>query len=90
MFRLRLDSVGAERQDFCNGGTAALHECPTRGESIKQRGTIAASAVLAGRIIAGRPYTNVNDLGRVSGIGLGLLERIRPYFTADKAIDKKT
>jgi competence protein ComEA len=35
--------------------------------------------VLAGRIIAGRPYKKVNDLLRLPGMGPKLLEKIRPY-----------
>jgi competence ComEA-like helix-hairpin-helix protein len=37
--------------------------------------------VLAERIVAGRPYKNVDDLLRVSGFGPKLLEKIRPYVT---------
>jgi competence ComEA-like helix-hairpin-helix protein len=36
--------------------------------------------VLAARIIAGRPYTTVDDLLKVKGIGQKKLEKIRPYF----------
>ena len=36
--------------------------------------------VLAARIIAGRPYKNVDDLLKVKGIGQKKLEKIRPYF----------
>jgi competence protein ComEA len=39
--------------------------------------------VLAGKIIAGRPYKSVDDLLRVTGIGPKLLERIRPYLVAN-------
>lgn len=46
-------------------------------------------AVLAGRIIAGRPYEKVDDLRRVSGIGAKLLERIRPYLTVGKTTEQK-
>lgn len=35
---------------------------------------------LAGRIIEGRPYAQVDDLLRVSGIGERTLERMRPWF----------
>jgi competence protein ComEA len=35
--------------------------------------------VLAEKIIAGRPYSKVDDLLRVSGFGPRLLEKIRPY-----------
>ncbi len=35
---------------------------------------------LAERIIAGRPYKNVDDLLKVKGIGQKKLEKIRPYF----------
>jgi competence ComEA-like helix-hairpin-helix protein len=37
--------------------------------------------VLAGRIIAGRPYKTVDDLRRVEGIGPKTLERLRAYLT---------
>ncbi|WP_298628881.1 helix-hairpin-helix domain-containing protein [uncultured Thermus sp.] len=35
--------------------------------------------VLAQRIVEGRPYTRVEDLLRVKGIGPKTLERLRPY-----------
>ncbi|GAA5336987.1 MULTISPECIES: ComEA family DNA-binding protein [Thermus] len=35
--------------------------------------------VLAQRIVEGRPYTRVEDLLRVKGIGPATLERLRPY-----------
>ena len=40
--------------------------------------------VLAGRIIAGRPYKTVDDLLKVKGIGSKKLEKIRPYFVIGK------
>ncbi len=40
--------------------------------------------VLAGRIIAGRPYKNVEELLNVSGIGPKTLEKIRPYITVEQ------
>jgi competence protein ComEC len=39
--------------------------------------------VIAGRIIEGRPYRSVNDLGRVKGIGKKRLEEIRGLVTAE-------
>ena len=36
--------------------------------------------VLAKRMIEGRPYTSVEDLRRVSGIGAETLAQIRPYL----------
>ncbi len=36
--------------------------------------------VLAAKIIAGRPYKNVDDVLRVSGMGPRLLEHVRPYL----------
>lgn len=39
--------------------------------------------VLAGRIIAHRPYKNVDDLLRVTGIGSRLLDKIRPYLVVN-------
>jgi competence protein ComEA len=39
--------------------------------------------VLAGRIIAGRPYRAVEDLDRVPGIGPKRLGKIRPLVTAE-------
>jgi len=41
--------------------------------------------VLAEKIIAGRPYKNVDDLLRVSGFGPKLLEKIRPSVTVKAA-----
>lgn len=38
--------------------------------------------VLAQRIIDGRPYTSVDELDQVSGIGQALLERLRPLVHA--------
>jgi len=40
--------------------------------------------MLAGRIIAGRPYKNVEELLNVKGIGPMTLETIRPYITVDQ------
>jgi competence ComEA-like helix-hairpin-helix protein len=40
-------------------------------------------SVLAGRIIAGRPYRAVEGLDRVPGIGPKRLGRIRPLVTAE-------
>ncbi len=37
--------------------------------------------VTAQKIIAGRPYADVDDLERVSGIGPATLEELRPYVT---------
>jgi competence ComEA-like helix-hairpin-helix protein len=39
--------------------------------------------VIARRIIEGRPYRSVEELGRVKGIGLKRLEEIRPLVTAE-------
>ncbi len=39
--------------------------------------------VLAGRIIAHRPYKSVDDLQHVTGIGPKLLEKIRPYLVVN-------
>jgi competence protein ComEA len=39
---------------------------------------------LAAKIIAGRPYRQVDDLLRVTGIGSKLLEKVRPYVTVTK------
>jgi len=36
------------------------------------------------RIIAGRPYKNVDDLLKVKGIGTKTLEKIRPYVVVGK------
>lgn len=38
---------------------------------------------LAGRIIAGRPYQNLEDLRQVSGIGDRLLQAIKPFLTIE-------
>ncbi len=35
---------------------------------------------LAKRIVAGRPYRRVEELGRVKGIGVERVEKLRPYF----------
>lgn len=40
--------------------------------------------VLAEKIIAGRPYTAVDELLEVNGIGQKTFESIRPYFVVDK------
>ena len=40
--------------------------------------------VLAGRIIAGRPYRRVDDLLKVKGIGPKRLKKFRPYFVIGK------
>lgn len=40
--------------------------------------------VLAEKIIAGRPYTAVDELLEVNGIGQKIFENIRPYFAVDK------
>jgi len=40
--------------------------------------------VLAGRIIAGRPYKTVDDLLKVKGIGPKKLEKFRSYFVVGK------
>jgi len=48
-------------------------------QSIKGIGT-----VLAGRIIAGRPYVCVDDLLKIKGIGIKNLEKIRPYVMVSK------
>ena len=34
--------------------------------------------ILAAKIIAGRPYNNVDDLLRISGVGPKLMDQIRP------------
>lgn len=44
--------------------------------------------VLARRIIAGRPYQNVDDLLRVSGVGERTLESMRPFMTTDAATQR--
>lgn len=36
---------------------------------------------LAGRIIGGRPYSTVDDLLNVAGIGQATLDKVRPYVT---------
>ncbi len=36
---------------------------------------------MAQRIIEGRPYSSLDDLLRVKGIGEAKLEKIRPYVT---------
>ena len=41
--------------------------------------------VLASRILAGRPYKNVDDLLRVTGIGPRLLDKICPYLVVTNA-----
>jgi DNA uptake protein ComE-like DNA-binding protein len=39
--------------------------------------------VLAAKIIAGRPYKDVDDLLRVSGVGPKLLKKLRPYLVVN-------
>ncbi len=38
---------------------------------------------LAGRIVSARPFANVDDLGRVKGIGVKNLNTIRPFIIAN-------
>lgn len=45
---------------------------------------------LATKIIAGRPYKNVDDLLRISGVGPKLLERIRPALIVKPHEDRPT
>jgi competence protein ComEA len=42
----------------------------------------AIGPALARRIIAGRPYRSVEDLGRVPGIDSATLAKLRPLVTA--------
>ncbi len=62
-------------QDLLDLNTATEKEL----QSIKGIGP-----VLAKRIIAGRPYSTVDDLLKVKGIGPKKLEKIRPYFVIGK------
>ena len=39
---------------------------------------------IASKIVSGRPYTSVEDLKKVQGIGDKTLERIKPRLTLDK------
>lgn len=39
-------------------------------------------AALAARIVAARPFAEVDDLRRVKGLRRGTLERLRPFVTA--------
>lgn len=41
---------------------------------------------LAGRIIAARPYENVEDLLRVSGLGKAALKRLKPHIDFDQGL----
>jgi competence protein ComEA len=43
----------------------------------------AIGPVLAGRIVAARPFATVDDLRRVSGIGAKILDGLRPYVTVE-------
>lgn len=40
---------------------------------------------LAQRIVDGRPYASLEDLGRVSGVGMAMLERLAPRVTLKPA-----
>jgi len=62
-------------QDLLDLNTATEKEL----QSIKGIGP-----VLAKRIIAGRPYSTVDDLLKVKGIAPKKLEKIRPYFVIGK------
>lgn len=44
---------------------------------------------LAAQIIAGRPYENVDELIRISGIGPSSLDGMRPFMTTDEETRKK-
>jgi competence protein ComEA len=39
--------------------------------------------VIARRIVEGRPYRSVEELGRIKGIGKRRLEQLRPQVTAE-------
>jgi len=39
--------------------------------------------VMAKRIIAGRPYTKIEGLLKINGIGAKTLEKIRPYVKVE-------
>jgi competence protein ComEA len=51
-------------------------------QRIPRVGPGTAAKIVAAR--AGKPFTGVNDLRRVSGIGAKTLEAIRPYVTVEK------
>ncbi len=40
------------------------------------------SAALAARIVAGRPFADVEELGRVKGLRRTTLDRLRPHVVA--------
>lgn len=61
-----VDLFDAARMNLNSATADELMQLPSVGE------------VLAGRIIAARPFSSVDDLLRVEGIGEKLLEEIRP------------
>lgn len=62
----RLTDAGDVRVSLNSSSTRELQELPGVGP------------VVAGRIIAGRPYSDPSDLLKVSGIGPATLERLLP------------
>jgi competence protein ComEA len=63
--------AGAGRINVSTASAAELEALPGIG------------AVIARRIIEGRPYRSVEELDRVKGIGKRRLEEIRPLVTAE-------
>jgi hypothetical protein len=67
----RREAPGAESINLNTASEAALRSIPGVGP------------VLARRIIAGRPYSRVDDLAEVQGIGTKRLAQIRPYVRVE-------
>ena len=68
-----------KKQAFSNG----LIDVNTAGKE-KLMGINGIGSTFADRIIAGRPYKNVDDLLKVKGFGSKKLEKIRPYVVVGK------
>lgn len=67
--------------DRAPGGTGPLHlNRAGTGELTRLPGV---GAALASRIVAARPFSSVDDLRRVHGLGEARLERLRPLVTVD-------
>lgn len=69
------DSAGTSRPD-----EAAIDVNAAAAEDLQELPGV--GPVMAERIVSGRPYASVNDLGRVEGLGATTLARLRPLVAA--------